>query len=108
MNRNKMKISLAGQDFVISSGSDEQYMRSLEAEINRRIRQIQGKFPEESTSRCTLLAMLELEDELKKLEVEAEEVDRKIKELRNLRGSESAEPKAPAKRPFERKKPVNV
>lgn len=108
MDKNRMTINLAGQEFRISAGSDEAYMRSLETEINRRVKGIRTRYPKESTSRCVLLAMLEMEDELMKLKTESSEVDRKIKELRQLRDNNEDAVKAPVKRPFERKKPVGV
>ena len=101
-----MVISLAGQDFRISAGSDETYMRKLEEGVNKRIKKIQGRYPNESTSRCALLAMLEMEDELSRLSAETREVDRKIQELRQIRGNDEKSPKAPVKRPFERRKPT--
>ena len=109
MDRNRMSISLAGQEFRIAAGNDEEYMRGLEAEINRRVKAVRARFPKESTSRCVLLAMLEMQDELTKLAKETSEVDRKIKELQRIRESgEEKALRAPVKRPFERKKPVGV
>lgn len=104
MERNKMVINLAGQEFRISAGNDEEYMRRLEAGVNKRIKQVMARYPNESTMRCVLLAMLETEDELSKLNAESREVDRKIQELRQLRGNEENPGKNPVKRPFERKK----
>lgn len=106
MEKNKLVITLAGQDFRISSGNDEEYFRRLEDGVNKRIKKIQARYPNESTSRCVLLAMLEMEDELKKLNAESKEVERKIQELRQFRGSEEkpAAARPPVKRPFERKK----
>ena len=104
-----MSISLAGQEFRIAAGNDEEYMRGLEAEINRRVKAVRARFPKESTSRCVLLAMLEMQDELTKLAKETSDVDRKIKELQRIRESgEEKALRAPVKRPFERKKPVGV
>jgi cell division protein ZapA (FtsZ GTPase activity inhibitor) len=105
MERNKMVINLAGQEFRISAGNDEEYMRGLEEGVNKRIKQIKARYPNESTTRCMLLAMLETEDELKKLSAESKEVDRKIRELREFRGNEEKPAaRTPVKRPFERKK----
>lgn len=108
-----MVITLAGQEFRITSDSEEQYMRELEAEVNRRIKQIQDQYPMESTTRCTLLAMLNMSDEIIKLHKEYDEVVGKISELRSLRTSPESAVQAPVKRPFERasassRKPVGV
>ncbi|MBO4847805.1 MAG: cell division protein ZapA [Clostridia bacterium] len=107
MEKNRMTINLAGQEFRIASDSSVEHMRSLEAEVNRRVREMQALCPDQSTSRCALLAMLSMTDENVKLRAEYAEVDRKISELRTLRGGETRAA-APVKRPFERKKPVGV
>ncbi len=106
-----MVITLAGQEFRITSDTDEQYMRDLEAEVNRRVKQIQDQYPMESTSRCALLAMLNMSDEVIKLRSEYDEVVSKISELRSLRTPAEANVQPPVKRPFERassRKPVGV
>ncbi len=109
MDKKKMILSLGGQEFRLSSVSDEAYMGELAASVNARIGRVRAQYPNESASRCALIAMLGMADELNSLRAEYADVDRKISELRELR----AEPKvqAPVKRPFERavpKKPVGV
>ena len=61
MEKNRMVLNLAGQEFRITAGNVDE-MRASEAEVNRRIRLMQERFPQQSTSRCTLLAMLEMAD----------------------------------------------
>ncbi len=107
MEKKRMTIVLAGQEFRISSANDGEYTQKLAAQVNDRIKRIQAQFPDQSTLRCALLAMLDMADELDSLRAESAEVDRKISELRNIRGSEQ-KVQAPVKRPFERKKPVGV
>ena len=102
-----MVLNIAGQEFRVTAGSVDE-MRALEADVNRRIRAMQARYPQQSTSRCALLAMLEMASELDELRTEYAGVDRKIAELGRLReGSEKAVT-PPVKRPFERKKPVGV
>lgn len=113
MDKNKTLISLAGQDFRISSSKEESYMHELESEVNRRVAAMQRQFPGQSTSRCALLAMLDMADEIKRLSAEYAEVDRKISELRSLRDGSETRVQPPVKRPFERassekRKPVGV
>ena len=108
MEKTRMTITLAGQEFRISSENDGEYMKALAGRVNRRIREVRDQFPDQSTSRCALLAMLSMEDELYKLRAESAEVDRKISELRTMREASESTVKAPVKRPFERKKPVGV
>ena len=106
MEKNRTVLNIAGQEFRISSGSDPEYTKELAARVSRRIRQVQAQYPEQSTTRCAMLAMLAMEDELNSLRAESEQVDRKISELRELRSESRVQ--APVKRPFERRKPVGV
>lgn len=108
MEKKRMTITLAGQEFRISSGNGEEQVERLAASVNRRIREAMAQYPDQSTSRCALLAMLSMESELESLRAESAEVDRKIGELRTLRESHDSRVSAPVKRPFERKKPVGV
>lgn len=111
MEKKRMVLNIAGQDFRIASENDEAYMQGLASSVNRRIKQVQEQYPMLSTSRAALLAMLGMADELNKLHSEYADVDRKIAELRNLREGEGNRVQAPVKRPFERagsKKPVGV
>lgn len=113
VDKNRTTLSLAGQDFRLTSLSGEDYMHELEAEVNRRVAAMQKQFPGQSTSRCALLAMLEMADEIKRLSTEYAEVDRKISELRAMRDGSEMKVTPPVKRPFERaasekRKPVGV
>ena len=108
MEKTRMTIALAGQEFRISSENDSEYVKALANQVNRRIREVRDQFPDQSTSRCALLAMLSMADEINKLRTESDEVDRKISELRNMREAGETSVKAPVKRPFERRKPVGV
>ena len=110
MERTRVTLNIAGQEFRLSGGETEEYMRSLANSVNARIDEVQQQYPQMSTTRCTLLAMLNMADELQKLHDQYNEVDKKISELREARSGE-ARAAAPVKRPFERagdKKPVGV
>ena len=107
MERKRMTINIAGQEFRISS-EDGEYLGELAGGVNKRIKQMQAQYPDQSTSRCALLAMLNMQDELNTLKAERDRVDSKINELRTLREASETKVQAPVKRPFERKKPVGV
>ncbi|MBR3459663.1 MAG: cell division protein ZapA [Clostridia bacterium] len=111
MEKNRVVLNIAGQEFRLSSENEAEYMQRLAAGINRRIKEIQKQYPDQSTSRCALLAMLDMADELNTLREEHTEVDRKIAELRSMRDADASPVQVPVKRPFERagsKKPVGV
>lgn len=109
MDKTRVTLNIAGQDFRLAGDETEGYMRSLADSVNARIGEVQRQYPQMSTTRCTLLAMLNMADELQKLHNQYNEVDKKISELREARTGETRT--APVKRPFERsgdKKPVGV
>ena len=111
MDKTRVTLNVAGQEFRLAGGDSEEYMRQLAVEVNARIDEIQKQYPQMSTTRCTLLAMLNMADELQKLHNQYNEVDKKISELREARAGE-VRASVPVKRPFERanadKKPVGV
>ena len=112
MEKTRVTLNIAGQEFRLAGGESEEYMRRLAGDINGRINEIQQQYPQMSTTRCTLLAMLNMADELYKLRADYSELDKKISELREVRASEPVRASVPVKRPFERantdKKPTGV
>ena len=112
MEKTRVTLNIAGQDFRLAGGESEEYMRRLAGDINSRIDEIQKQYPQMSTTRCTLLAMLNMADELSKLRADYGELDKKITELREARASEPVRAAVPVKRILERanadKKPTGV
>ncbi len=105
MDKTKLTLEIGGQTFRLSGSDSEEYMRRLATMVNRRIEDVQAQYPQLSASKCALLAMLNLEDEMQKLRAEYDSLDQKISQLRDVRTP------APVKRPFERtdvKRPVGV
>ena len=112
MDKTRVTLNIAGQEFRLAGGESEEYMRRIAGDVNARIEEVQRQYPQMSTTRCTLLAMLNMADELSKLRADYGELDKKISELREVRISEPARASVPVKRPFERanaeKKPTGV
>lgn len=109
MDKTRITVEIGGQEFRISGNESEGYIRRLAAVVNRRIADVQSQYPQLSSTKCVLLAMLNLEDEMQKLRAEYDALDQKISQLREM-----PRVAAPVKRPFERertgagKKPVGV
>lgn len=103
MDRNRITISLSGQDFRIVSSDSTEYIKSLEGMVNRRIAEVQNQYPSMSVNRCTLLAMLNMEDELAKVRANYEALDAKISQLREM-----PRVNTPSTRAVTQKKPVGV
>ena len=67
MDKNHINLCLSGQSFRIVTDDDVDYVKQLEKRINSRIESYKKRYPQMSATRCTLLAMLELEDELRNM-----------------------------------------
>lgn len=70
VNKTRMTVTLAGSSFNIVSTDSVEYMRKLEGMVNRRVESVRKQYPSLSGNRCTLLAMLNMADELEKLRTE--------------------------------------
>ena len=84
MAKNSIDISLSRQNFKVLCDESPEYMHQLEASVNERIGAVQRQYPTMSTTRCTLLAMLNLEDELSKAKDEYKALEEKAALLRGL------------------------
>ena len=84
MDKNHINLCLSGQSFRIVTDDDVDYVKQLEKRINSRIESYKKRYPQMSATRCTLLAMLELEDELARAKENYEALDAKISQLRNM------------------------
>ncbi len=106
MEKTKVTIEVGGQIFRLSGTESEEYMRGLAASVSGRIEDVQSRYPNLAANKCVLLAMLNLEDELQRLQAEYKALDEKIAQLREMPRTP-----APVKHPFERmetKKRVGV
>ena len=99
MEKNRVAVRVAGQEFKLAGDESEQYMRELANEVNSRIDKMQRQYPTLSTGNAVLLVCLNMADELTKLRSDYEELDSRIAQLRDM--PRSAAPAAPVKRPFE-------
>ncbi len=98
MEKNRMIIRVAGQEFKLSGDESEQYMQGLAETVNSRISEVQHRYPMLSTGNCVLLAALNMADELTKLRADYEALDQRIADLREMPKRQTAQ--GPVKRPF--------
>lgn len=76
---NKVKLTVGGIDYYISSDEDELYVRSVGDELNRRLDDIAKYNPYLSTTMVAVFAALEYCDETKKAHLQLEELHQQIK-----------------------------
>ncbi|MDL2235424.1 cell division protein ZapA [Christensenellaceae bacterium OttesenSCG-928-L17] len=102
-------VHIAGQTLKLRGSEDQEYIQSLAAYLQKNIDEVEQRNPTLSINLCTILASLNVVDEYFKLRQQYEEMDQRINELRQLSAPAVRRnaPKAPVKRPFEEKAPVN-
>lgn len=76
---NKIKLTVGGIDYYISSDDEEGYVRSVGDELNRRLDQITRQNPYLSTAMVAVFAALEYCDESKKAAQALEDCKMQIK-----------------------------
>ena len=78
---NKIKMKIGGIEYCITSDYDEAYIRSLGAELERKMQTIMQKSPFLSTTMAAVMVALDSLDEKKKTENENEHLRLDIKRL---------------------------
>lgn len=105
MEKTSITLELAGQNFQMSTSENSEYIISLGEKVNARIKIIQDAHPNMSLVKCTLLALLNTEDELVKVRENYEILDSKLTRLHEISRSAVFEP---IQRKTAYKKPVDV
>lgn len=71
---NKIRIKVGGMEYCLTSDDDEAYVRSLAAELDRRLDKIAKNSPFLSTTMTAVVAALEAYDNAKKQAAQNEEL----------------------------------
>lgn len=77
---NKIRLVVGGLEYSIVADEDESYVRSVGDELNRRLDQISRRNPYLSTTMVAVLAALDLCDEQKKAQDEADSLRMQMKQ----------------------------
>lgn len=80
MDRNKVKLTICGSDYVIVSDDSESYVRAIGDKVNDKMNSILSKNPKLSISMAALLSALEYCDENTKAMEKTENFRTQIKE----------------------------
>lgn len=67
---NKLKVTIGGYEYTLKSQDSQEHLLRISSKVEEKVRLIQENFPEYSLSRISLLAALQLADELLKMEDE--------------------------------------
>lgn len=69
-----VRVQILGEEHVIKGQASEEYIRSLAAQVNRRLEEVQSSNPLLPRHRIAILVAINLLNELEKLRAEHEEL----------------------------------
>jgi cell division protein ZapA len=80
VEKNKVKLTICGAEYVIASGEENKYMIELGNEVDEKITSILRQNPRISVTQAAVLAALEFADAEKKATSDAEKLRSSIQE----------------------------
>lgn len=84
MEKMKTSVILCGQEFKVACDESPAYIQGIADYVNKRIEDITAQYPNLSIANAVLLATLNIADELHQLRTDYDELDSRIKMLREL------------------------
>jgi cell division protein ZapA len=75
-----VEIQILGQSYAIKTDEDDAYIKSLARYIDEKLREIYSLAPNINQTKATVMAAFGIADELFKLRMEQEDLDRMIEE----------------------------
>jgi cell division protein ZapA len=80
LDKNKVRLTISGADYNLTTDDDVKYVEALGAELDARITKLVRENPRISVTQAAVLAALGFADEAKKAEMSAENLRSQIKE----------------------------
>jgi len=77
---NSVEVQILGQSYSIKTDEDEIYIKSLASYIDQKLKEIYSVAPNITQAKATVMAAFGIADELFKLKLEQEDLDRLIEE----------------------------
>ena len=75
-----IEVQILGQSYAIKSDEDEAYVKALARYVDEKLKEIYSVAPNISQTKATVMAAFGIADELFKLRMEQEDIDRMIEE----------------------------
>ncbi len=75
-----IEVQILGQSYAIKSDEDEAYVKSLARYVDQKLKEIYSVAPNISQTKASVMAAFGIADELFKLRMEQEDLDRMIEE----------------------------
>jgi len=75
-----VEVKILGQSYSIKTDENEEYIRSLARYLDEKLKEIYSVAPNVSQTKATVMAAFGIADELFKLRIEQQDLDRMIEE----------------------------
>ena len=75
-----VEVRILGQSYSIKTDENEEYIRSLAQYVDEKLKEIYSVAPNVSQTKATVMAAFGIADELFKLRMEQQDLDRMIEE----------------------------
>ena len=75
-----VEVQILGQKYSVKVDEDEAYVRSLAQYVDEKLREIYNTVPTVNQLKASIMALLNITDELFKLRMQQEHLDRMIEE----------------------------
>lgn len=79
-----IEVQILGQSYAIKTDEDEAYIKSLARYVDEKLKEIYNVAPNISQTKATVMAAFGIADELFKLRIEHDDLDRMIEEKTKL------------------------
>ncbi|MEW6571123.1 MAG: cell division protein ZapA [Nitrospirota bacterium] len=77
------EVNILGQKYTIKGDAPEEYIKELASYVDKKLKEVQSMVPNITPVKATILAALDIADELFKLRNEQNELARHIEEKTN-------------------------
>lgn len=85
-NINRVTVSIFNEEYVVKGEENPEYIEMLASFVDRRMKMIQQRNPNLSSTKVAVLTALNLADELNKLQEDYDELVKNLEEEKKSRG----------------------
>jgi cell division protein ZapA len=83
---NRVAVSIFNEEYVVKGEENPEYIEMLASFVDRRMKMIQQRNPNLSSTKVAVLTALNLADELNKLQEDYDELAKNLEEEKKSRG----------------------
>ena len=89
--RQKVRLTIAGNEYIVNTDEEERYIKDLAAEVDRRLTTLMNENPHLSTTMAAVYCALDLCDERSRRDAEIEALRERVRRAENDSASATVE-----------------